>query len=143
MTIWTRAGWVMVGAMLAISTGVAQKQLSQEPEKQHMDSLRGPELFNAYCATCHGKDAKGKGPMASVLKIPPPDLTGISKRNNGFFPFLKIQKIISGEEAVSGAHGTKEMPVWGPLLSEVTWDQDLGRIRIYVLAKYLEERQVQ
>ena len=52
-----------------------------------------------------------------------------------------MQKIIAGEEQAAGAHGTREMPVWGPILSEVTWDQDLGKIRIYVLAKYLEEIQ--
>ena len=139
---WIRAKWVVAGALLAVSAGVAQKQSSPAPQdKNLMNSLKGPELFGAYCATCHGKDAKGKGPMASSLKVPPADLTGIAKRNGGTFPFLKVQKIISGEEAAPGAHGTREMPVWGPIMSEVTWDQDLGRVRTYVLAKYLEEVQ--
>jgi len=40
-----------------------------------------------------------------------------------------------------GAHGTREMPLWGPIFSEVCWDQDPGRVRVYSLAKYLEEIQ--
>ena len=107
-----------------------------------MDSFKGPELFRAYCATCHGKDAKGSGPMAASLRIAPPDLTRIAARNGGTFPFLQVQKIISGEQQPPATHGTREMPVWGPIFSEVSWDQDLGRVRIYSLAKYLEAIQV-
>jgi hypothetical protein len=33
------------------------------------------------------------------------------------------------------------MPVWGPIFSQVAWDQDLGRMRVYNLAKYLEALQ--
>ena len=131
--------------MLAVGLGVAQKRATPAPgpgDKPLMDSLKGPELFQAHCATCHGKDGKGGGPTGASLKVRPADLTTIGKRNRGTFPFLKVQKIISGEEMAAGSHGTREMPVWGPILSEVTWDQDLGKIRIYVLAKYLEEIQV-
>jgi len=132
-------GLALIAAFAAV--GLAQKGAKQADDKL-MGSLRGPDLFQAYCATCHGKDAKGNGPAAASLKIHPADLTTISKRNKGTFPFLKIQKVISGEDMSPDAHGTREMPVWGPILSEVTWDQDLGKIRIYVVAKYLEEIQV-
>ena len=130
---------VLAMAMLLVGVGYAQKRANDgAAEKPLMESLKGPELFQAYCATCHGKDGKGAGPMAVSLKGKPADLTTIAKRNRGTFPFLRIQKIISGEEQAAGSHGTREMPVWGPILSEVTWDQDLGKIRIYVLAKHLE-----
>jgi len=33
------------------------------------------------------------------------------------------------------------MPVWGPIFSQIVWDQDLGQIRVYNLAKYLEKMQ--
>jgi len=107
-----------------------------------MDSFKGPELFRAYCATCHGKDAKGGGPMAASLRIAPSDLTRIAARNGGTFPFLQVQKIIAGEQPLPSTHGSREMPVWGPIFSEVSWDQDLGRVRIYSLAKFLETIQV-
>ncbi len=34
------------------------------------------------------------------------------------------------------------MPVWGPIFSQFAWDQDLGKIRVYNLAKRIEEMQV-
>ena len=133
----------LAGAILVVALGAAQKRPPETPqEKQLSDSFRGPELFKAYCATCHGKDGKGGGPMAASLRIAPADLTRIAARNGGTFPFLEVQKIITGEQQPPSTHGTREMPVWGPIFSEVTWDQDLGRVRIYSLAKYLEGIQV-
>ncbi len=136
---------IVAGVFLAIAVGTAQKRSAPVPspqEKQLLDSFKGPELFKAYCATCHGKDGKGGGPMSASLRIPPADLTRIAARNGGTFPFLEVQKIISGETRGPSTHGTREMPVWGPIFSEVTWDQDLGRVRIYSLATYLESIQV-
>jgi mono/diheme cytochrome c family protein len=145
MTMFKRiAGiYIAAGILLTFAVGAAQKRPVQTPqEKQLLDSFKGPELFRAYCATCHGKDAKGGGPMAASLRIAPPDLTRIALRNGGSFPFLQVQKIISGEQQPPSTHGTREMPVWGPIFSEVSWDQDLGRVRIYSLAMYLEAIQV-
>ena len=80
--------------------------------------------------------------MASTLRTAPPDLTTIAKRNKGVFPFLRVQKVMAGEELAPQSHGSREMPIWGPILSEVSWDQDLGRIRIYEITRYLESIQV-
>jgi mono/diheme cytochrome c family protein len=130
---------ILAGACLAIVLGQAQKRSPQTPEeKQLLDSFQGPELYKAYCATCHGRDGKGLGPMAKALKVAPADLTRIATRNGGTFPTAKVQKIISGEAQPPDAHGNREMPVWGPIFSEVSWDQDLGRVRIYSLTRYLE-----
>jgi len=135
--------YVLAGVFLTLVAVSAQKRAPETTqEKQLLDSFKGPELFKAYCATCHGRDAKGNGPMAASLRIPPADLTRISARNGGTFPFLQVQKIISGEQQSPATHGTREMPVWGPIFSEVSWDQDLGRVRIYSLATYLEAIQV-
>ena len=70
----------------------------------------GRDLFVAYCASCHGKDGKGKGPAAASLKTPPPDLTTLAQRNDGKFPKARVMETISGEAAMS-AHGSREMPV--------------------------------
>ncbi len=104
-------------------------------------SLQGAALFKAYCAVCHGSDAKGGGPMAAMLKVPPPDLTRIAERNRGAFPMARIERIIAGEESTGLGHGTREMPVWGPIFSQVERDQDLGRVRIDNLTRYLKEIQ--
>jgi mono/diheme cytochrome c family protein len=135
--------YIITGTFLALAVGAAQKKAPETaPERQVLDSFKGPELFMAYCATCHGRDAKGGGPMAASLRIAPTDLTRIAARNGGKFPFLQVQRIISGEQQPPSTHGTREMPVWGPIFSEVSWDQDLGRVRIYSLAMYLETIQV-
>ncbi len=58
------------------------------------------------------------------------------------FPLAKVRRIIAGEDPLPGGHGTRQMPIWGPIFSQVAWDQDLGRVRIDNLARYLETLQV-
>jgi mono/diheme cytochrome c family protein len=106
-----------------------------------IDSIQGPNLYKAYCAVCHGPNAKGDGPMAMFLKTAPSDLTRISAKNGGMYPLAKVRRIISGEEPLPSGHGTRDMPLWGPIFSQVAWDQDLGRVRIDNLARYLESLQ--
>jgi mono/diheme cytochrome c family protein len=126
------------------SLGIAQlhsdepkaDQLSPETVKL-IDSVDGPALYKSYCAVCHGTDARGGGPMAMSFKLPPPDLTRIATRNGGVYPQARVERIISGEEFLPGGHGTRTMPVWGPIFSQIAWDQDLGRIRLHNLAIYL------
>jgi mono/diheme cytochrome c family protein len=107
-----------------------------------MASLDGRSLFRAHCATCHGKDAKGNGPMISALKKMPPDLTRISEMNGGRFPFGRVEKAISGDEPGTVAHGSREMPVWGPFFAQNSWDHDIGKVRIRELTKYIGSLQV-
>ncbi len=117
---------------------------AQKPDTTRLiDSMEGPALYKAYCATCHGTDGKGNGPMTESLKIKTPDLTRISIREGSKFPLARVQKIISGEESMAAGHGTREMPVWGPIFSQVSRDQDLGRMRVYNLAKFIEKMQGQ
>ena len=103
-----------------------------------IESIQGPNLYRAYCAVCLGPRAKGDGPMAASLKNAPADLTRISSRNGGMFPLAKVRKVISGQEALPGGHGKRQMPVWGPIFPQVAGDQDLGRVRLDNLARYLE-----
>ena len=137
----------MIAAAMAllVSLGFGQnKQTDKQANAENVrliDSIQGPNLFKAYCAVCHGATAKGDGPMAKSLKTPPSDLTRISSRNSGMFPLAKIRRIIAGEEPLPAGHGSREMPVWGPIFSQVAWDQDLGRVRVDNLARYLESLQ--
>jgi len=52
-----------------------------------------------------------------------------------------VSRIIAGEEQPLSGHGTSDMPVWGPIFSKVEADQDLGRVRIDNLARYLSQLQ--
>jgi mono/diheme cytochrome c family protein len=104
----------------------------------------GQDLFRVFCSSCHGLTGHGDGPVASVLKQPPPDLTRIAERNNGVFPAAEIFRIIDGQAALP-AHGTREMPVWG---YEFFGDDPDDRLahqqateKIEQLVKFLEELQ--
>jgi mono/diheme cytochrome c family protein len=104
----------------------------------------GREEFVRYCASCHGLDARGGGPAATSLRTPPADLTRIAARRGGDFPADEVAAWIDGR-LVPGAHGTREMPVWGVRFSEglppEPLTQDLVRGRIVVLVEYLESIQ--
>jgi len=73
---------------------------------------RGGRLYKVSCAACHGVDARGNGPVAPILKVPVPDLTLIASRRGGLFPADEIYRIVDGQ-ADLGAHGPRNMPVWG------------------------------
>jgi mono/diheme cytochrome c family protein len=131
-------------ALLCGSLATAQSQSGAKqrgPEPPLINSIQGPALYKAYCASCHGTEAAGNGPMAKSLKVPPSDLTRISARSAGKFPLARVSRIISGEEELPSGHGTREMPVWGPIFSRVDADQDMGRVRIDNLARYLRDIQ--
>ncbi len=72
----------------------------------------GDQLFQRFCASCHGKFGYGDGPVAPSIKVLIPDLTQLSKRAGGRFPADRVREIIDGR-AVLPAHGTRPMPVWG------------------------------
>jgi mono/diheme cytochrome c family protein len=117
----------------------SQSTLEREPL---IPSLRGPDLFRAYCAPCHGIDGTGNGPVTPALKTKPPDLTTIARRNSGRFPTARIRAIILGENAII-AHGTREMPIWGPIFHQIENDRDFGNVRIESVVRYLESIQKQ
>lgn len=133
---------VAAGGFLLALMSAAQAPKTNAAEAIHLiDSIQGPALYTAYCSVCHGADGKGFGPMAKSLKVTPADLTRIAGRNGGRFSIVRIQRVISGEEALPQGHGPREMPLWGPIFSQIAWDQDLGRMRVNNLAKYIEQMQ--
>jgi mono/diheme cytochrome c family protein len=72
----------------------------------------GKNEYSNHCASCHGQTGKGDGPVAKSLSKAPADLTKLSAANGGVFPAARIYEVIDGRREV-GAHGTREMPVWG------------------------------
>lgn len=97
-------------ALLALLTlPAAGPALAQEVEPG--DAREGAEVFATYCAACHGLEGRGDGRMAAVLKVLPPDLTGLRARNGGVFPVEAVIFQIDGRSPVL-AHGA-EMPLFG------------------------------
>jgi mono/diheme cytochrome c family protein len=115
----------------------AQPQIKKEPIR-NVNASDAPAMFNSYCAPCHGKDAKGTGPAAKALVKAPADLTTIAKRNGGAFPEVKVKRYIEGADDVS-AHGSREMPIWGPLFREL--NQDTALLRVQQLNDYIKGMQ--
>ena len=105
-----------------------------------IESMYGPDLFRMYCASCHGRDAKGGGPVAPALKVPPPDLTVLSRRQKGVFPAFDVETSITGPAAVA-AHGSDEMPVWGLIFRALDSSDARAKARIKNLVTYLESIQ--
>ena len=84
----------------------------------------GQQLFNQKCAICHGLEGKGDGTLGLQLKNRPADLSQLSKRTAGTFPFWQTYGKIDGREDV-GAHGPGDMPVWG---TDAQYEGTAGRL---------------
>jgi mono/diheme cytochrome c family protein len=104
-------------------------------------TVEGAKIFRDHCAACHGVDGRGHGPAAIALKHPVPDLTLISQRSGGKFPYQRIKGIIEGRELGLFAHGDREMPIWGPIFHEVESDQDWGEVRLEAITQHMESIQ--
>lgn len=100
------------------------------------ESMYGPDLYRHYCATCHGRDAKGNGPASAALKVPPSDLTTLARRHDGMFPASEVEGIIRGGTAVA-AHGSVEMPVWGPIFRALDPSDARVKARIASLVSHI------
>jgi hypothetical protein len=102
----------------------------------------GKHEFESHCVVCHGWEGKGDGPFAhfELLKIKIPDLTTLSRKNNGVFPLQRVYEVIDGTEALK-AHGTREMPIWGTVytaeVEEAYFDVPFNPrayVRLHILA---------
>jgi mono/diheme cytochrome c family protein len=131
---------VLVLAMASVFSVAQQKEIKHVPVKQ-TSAASGSQMFDTYCAVCHGKDGKGSGPAASALKTPPTDLTTLTQKNGGTFPSAHVTKAIQGDTAIP-AHGTKEMPIWGHLFWHISQGHNAEvQMRLANLNKYIEEMQ--
>jgi len=113
---------------------------AQDQNQSEIVPLGGAKIFRHYCAACHGVGGNGNGPIAPALKSKVPQLTTMARRNHGLFPTARVRRVVTGDEA-HAAHGTREMPVWGPLFHQIENDQDLGYVRLQNVTEYLNSIQ--
>ena len=106
---------IRVLIVAAFVVGATTKAYAQQSDAAKATGDLGKYEYQSYCDACHGPTGKGNGWYATrilknVFKVP--DLTELSKNNNGVFPFLRVYEIIDGRQQVE-AHGPKDMPIWG------------------------------
>jgi mono/diheme cytochrome c family protein len=133
---------IVRGCILALALGACFGALAQTTGTRVpplvIPSLAGRDLFDFYCATCHGRDGKGNGPVAAALKALPPDLTRLARDNGGAFPRHRVEMFITHDGSVSTpAHGTSDMPVWGPVFRGLDPSDTLVRVRIANVVDYI------
>lgn len=108
---------------------------------EDLSGYTGAQLFQRFCASCHGSTGEGNGPVAPFFKLQPPDLTGIARRSGGRFPEEHVRSIIDGTEVIL-PHGARQMPVWGLELAMAAGDTAEGRKQarknIALLVDYLK-----
>ncbi|MCG8458125.1 MAG: cytochrome c [Holophagales bacterium] len=139
----SRISWLARAAMaltlLALSAPPAVADEPMTDEERGMATL-GRHTYRAYCGTCHGAMGKGDGVLASVLVIPPTDLTVLAAENGGEFPAERTHKVIEGREKVKG-HGDGEMPAWGPAFEQITENEEQVQAKIEQLVIFLKSIQ--
>jgi mono/diheme cytochrome c family protein len=128
-----------MGVLWATLPGMALAQ-------QEAIAAAGQREFRHACAVCHGLGGKGESVMTAfnLLTVRPPDLTQLSKKHQGQFPFWQVYRIIDGREEVRG-HGTRDMPIWGEVFRQPAAGQHDKEIRvigrILALVYYLQSIQ--
>jgi len=133
---------VFLAATIASFALLAAPQTTKEIKKIPVTPTRadsGMQMYKTYCASCHGPDGKGHGPAAEALKVAPANLTALRRSNDGKFPSAKLSHILEGADVT--AHGSSEMPVWGPIFRSLESSTALTKLRIANVIKYLESMQ--
>lgn len=131
LALWSAGGMV----------GGQPKPALKYVRPENISAARGPEMFRAYCAVCHGVDGRGGGPAADSLQKRPADLTQLSRKNGGKFPAVRVGHVIQGDDVLA-AHGSRDMPIWGSVFRTLG-DRATVKLRVENLTAYLESVQRQ
>ena len=133
--VWSVGAVALLGVLLCAGSVRAADVTAADAGKMY---------YRQYCATCHGPNGKGDGPLAASLKSKSTDLTQLAKKNGGKFPYMDVLDYIDGEKPVA-SHGSKEMPAWGETFqSDSAGDpmqQAMVRGRLMLLTDYIRSIQ--
>jgi len=142
--------------MRSVAIGLAWLLAMPLQAQPQFEALRrgdpGRLQYENSCASCHGKSGQGDGPLAAFLVTPPADLSLLVQRNGGVFPRQRVIETIDGRDTPwLGAHGSREMPIWGSVFHDRA--EQAGAVglraeratkwRLSVLVNYLSRLQQQ
>jgi mono/diheme cytochrome c family protein len=135
---------VVVTAVLVVvaAVGSSGQQTGRPPlPPLSIESLGATDSYLFYCAPCHGSTGVGDGPVATALRTKPADLTTLAERNGGEFPRARVRGYVSGTGRAIPAHGTGDMPVWGPAFRALDASDTRAKVRIDGIVAYVEALQ--
>lgn len=133
--------YVLIAVMLLI--GAAGYAKSGEKTVvipvNRIDPTDAKQMYASYCASCHGADGRGHGPMAGVLRAAPTDLTTLAKTHAGRYPDSHVVSVLSfGNETKDAV-----MPAWGHVFATLdAVSMEDRALRITNLSRYLKTMQV-
>ena len=143
MTFSDRIGVVLFGVSAAVLC--AHLTAAQEPGSQPAVSsaiASGRTTFRQFCGPCHGVSAKGDGPVGRLLLTKPADLTQLRRRHQDEFPRTILeQMLLLGTRMETEAHGSEQMPIWGPVFRNIDTNESVVKERVANLLAYLESIQ--
>lgn len=142
----------LIAAIIGQFGTQAHAQTSPADQAREAALAAGRDTFRQFCAPCHGADATGRGPVAPVLTVAPADLTRLSVRYRGQFPLEAVTEMLTASERASAppsragrimtvAHGSDQMPIWGPVFVSIDRSRALAAARVANLVAYLESIQ--
>ena len=128
-------------SLLFLAVGAAG-WVGAAPQGSPPAAVSGSYVFRTYCASCHGVEGRGDGPLADQLRYRPADLTALAKRNGGEFPTELVVRIVDGRKPVKG-HGGPDMPVWGDAFRNVdsSFDEAAAQEKIRAVVDHLKSIQ--
>jgi mono/diheme cytochrome c family protein len=138
----TQAAYAAALFVMATGVGALAQTAGASNPPLVIRSVSGEELYRFYCAPCHGPSGQGDGPVAAALKAAPPDLRLLARRNGGAFPRQRVEALVANDGTLrTPAHGSLDMPVWGPIFRGLDATDVMATIRIANVVQYLESIQ--
>lgn len=132
---------IAIGTLTVVHGRTSQRTPSAQPPSQLIPSMVGADMFGFYCAPCHGRDGRGNGPVAPALKVAPSDLTRLAVRNSGVFPRARVEMFVTNGAPDVPAHGSRDMPVWGPIFLSLEPSDKTVKVRIGNIVDYVQSIQ--
>ena len=123
---------VLTLSLTSVPAFAAASQAGPDSDK----AFNGAPTYRVYCGSCHGKEAKGDGPLAKDLRVQPANLTELSMRNDGAFPFEMVIETINHGRSVR-AHGSQDMPAWGDAFEMTEQSEAAAKAKMEELAHFL------
>jgi len=129
-----------VGVVARAGAGTATQGVNITPTVV-LPSMAGRDIYGYFCASCHGPDGRGDGPVASQLTTQPANLTALAAANGGQFPLERVRAFVTHGRTDAAAHGSADMPVWGPIFQVLDPSDKVAQMRIDNVVAYLRSIQ--